>query len=166
MEIKCNEIKERFSCRSYDGDKPVSDEAVRCILNAGAAAPSGKNLQPWRFRVIDSRKVVEAIADALPNNKWCKSANKMIAVFMEADNGYDIMKNSMAVGACIENILLEAVNHEISACWIGECTEHENEIKELLRLETTLKLMAMITLGYCRRKLNQPEKKSLKLLLI
>lgn len=44
-------IKGRRSIRQYE-EKPVPYELIRKILEAGTYAPSGKNIQPWRFQVF------------------------------------------------------------------------------------------------------------------
>lgn len=44
-------IKGRRSIRQYT-EKPVPEELIRKILEAGTYAPSGKNSQPWRFQVF------------------------------------------------------------------------------------------------------------------
>ena len=44
-------IKGRRSIRQYK-EKPVPQELIREILEAGTYAPSGKNSQPWRFQVL------------------------------------------------------------------------------------------------------------------
>jgi nitroreductase len=44
-------IKGRRSIRQYK-EKPVPQELIREILEAGTYAPSGKNSQPWRFQAL------------------------------------------------------------------------------------------------------------------
>src|SRR5207249_834520 len=46
-------IEERRATPSFDGS-PVADEDLRRILEAGTKAPSGYNIQPWRFVVVRS----------------------------------------------------------------------------------------------------------------
>ena len=46
-------IRERRSTPSFDG-REIPAEDVRRILDAGLAAPSGYNVQPWRFIVVHS----------------------------------------------------------------------------------------------------------------
>ena len=41
---------------------PVPDELIREILAAGVCAPSGGNMQRWRFLVVTDAKVKEAVA--------------------------------------------------------------------------------------------------------
>ena len=49
------EIQERYSVRKFQ-DKPVPDEVIKDILEAGRLAPSWANTQPWHFIVIKDAK--------------------------------------------------------------------------------------------------------------
>src|SRR5260370_36711705 len=46
-------IQERRATPSFDGT-PIPAEDLRQILDAGLHAPSGYNMQPWRFVVVQS----------------------------------------------------------------------------------------------------------------
>ena len=48
---------------------PVPNELIRKILEAGTCAPSGGNMQRWRFLVIRDRKVKETVG-ALYKRAW------------------------------------------------------------------------------------------------
>ena len=48
-------IAERRSTPRF-GPKPVAEEDLRRIVVAGLESPSGYNLQPWRFVVVQSRE--------------------------------------------------------------------------------------------------------------
>ena len=54
-------IFSRKSVRSYT-DQPVSDEQVETMLRAAMAAPTGMNVQPWRFVVIRDQAVKDKLA--------------------------------------------------------------------------------------------------------
>lgn len=61
-------IKQRRATPSFDGT-PVPDEDLKKILQAGLEAPSGYNLQPWRFVVVrdaETRKRLRAAAMGQP----------------------------------------------------------------------------------------------------
>ena len=61
-------IKQRRATPSFDGT-PVPDEDLKKILQAGLEAPSGYNLQPWRFVVVrdaEARKRLRAAAMGQP----------------------------------------------------------------------------------------------------
>ncbi|MCM1157209.1 MAG: nitroreductase family protein [Bacteroidales bacterium] len=59
--MSTEEIFARRSIRKYRNDG-VSPETVNRILEAGRAAPSGKNRQPWRFLVYGGREKEELLA--------------------------------------------------------------------------------------------------------
>lgn len=59
-------IFERRSVRKFQ-DKPVPEELLQQILDAGNAAPSGCNAQAWRFVVIEDAALRKKLAQsALP----------------------------------------------------------------------------------------------------
>ncbi|MCP4755320.1 MAG: oxidoreductase [Proteobacteria bacterium] len=49
-------IRTRSSIRKFKPD-PVSDEMINQILEAARLAPSGSNVQPWRFVVVKSAEM-------------------------------------------------------------------------------------------------------------
>ena len=61
-------IKERRSCRDYDS-RPIEEEKLRAVLEAGGWAPSVMNKQPWRFVVIRSPELKQKIFDACKATK-------------------------------------------------------------------------------------------------
>jgi nitroreductase len=49
-------IARRRATRHFDPSRPVEEGTLRAILHLGTLAPSGFNLQPWRFVVVRSRR--------------------------------------------------------------------------------------------------------------
>ena len=54
-------IFSRKSVRSYT-DQAVTDEQIETLLRAAMAAPTGMNVQPWRFVVVRDQAVKDALA--------------------------------------------------------------------------------------------------------
>jgi nitroreductase len=54
-------IRTKRAVRQFSG-KPISDEAIRIILNAGRRAQSAKNIQPWQFIAITQREMLEQLS--------------------------------------------------------------------------------------------------------
>lgn len=71
------EIKSRKCVRSYN-DKPISDEIVNEILEAGRFAPSWVNVQPWKFIVIRDEETKELLYKASGEQKQVKEAQVII----------------------------------------------------------------------------------------
>ncbi len=55
-------VERRISVRAYT-DQPVSAAMVAEILNRAARAPSGGNLQPWRFYSLAGEPLKAMVAD-------------------------------------------------------------------------------------------------------
>jgi len=166
MEISCKEIQNRHSCRIYDKNKVIIEEILVKIIKAASMAPSGKNLQPWKLRIIKDEDIIARLSLCLLNSKWIKNTNCIIAVYMDTREGYDLLKDAMAIGASIENMLLEAESNGISSCWIGEITNYEEEISRVIPIKENLRLMSFVVLGYEKRRFCPSPKKELKELLI
>jgi nitroreductase len=65
LDQKLGLIFGRRSIRAYTPE-PITDEALRKLLEAAMAAPSAAGKDPWRFVVVKSREKLKKIADALP----------------------------------------------------------------------------------------------------
>lgn len=164
-ELLCTAIDKRFSCRLFDADRIVPADAVDKLILAASKAPSGKNGQPWRFRVL-SEGNIKSIAELLTQNKWLSKVKQCIAVFLDSEKIYDMQKDTMAVGACVENMILEAAANDIQSCWIGECNNFQDEINRILDIGNRYILMAIVAIGNGRRIGLQPPKLAIQELMI
>ena len=54
-------IEKRRTVRTFR--QGVSEDQLRKLLLAGANAPSGSNVQPWEFIIIDDPKTIDQIAE-------------------------------------------------------------------------------------------------------
>jgi nitroreductase len=63
----------------YWQDKPVSRELLAKVIESASKAPSGSNLQPWVFVVVDEDEPKSKIADALNNIYESGPLKSMIA---------------------------------------------------------------------------------------
>ncbi len=147
------DIQSRTSVRFYK-KQPIEQEKLNEILQFASLAPSGKNIQPWRFLVVQQDKsLLQSIGDLMQYSKFAKTADCLICVFLDKKESYDYTKDCQAIGACIENMLLTATSLGIGSCWIGEILDRQTEVKELLQVDKDrYDLMAIISLGYPLRK--------------
>lgn len=138
----------RHSVRSYM-DIPIDSEVIKQILMAAICAPSGKNRQPWRFKVITDSMIIQEISQTAIYSRWLRRAPCCIAVFLDKEKSYDYVKDVQSCGAVMQNILLAAHGLGIGSCWIGEVVSHQDKILSMLgALSTNIELMGIITLGY------------------
>jgi nitroreductase len=54
-------IRAKRAVRQFQ-DRPLSDQAVQAILNAGRRSQSAKNIQPWHFIAIQDKETLKALS--------------------------------------------------------------------------------------------------------
>ena len=71
-------VHARYSCRKFS-DKPVTDELISKVLEAGIYAPTAKNVQPVKLWVMKSPEALAKIRSCTPF-QWTANAQAVIAV--------------------------------------------------------------------------------------
>ncbi|MFH2138918.1 MAG: nitroreductase family protein [Candidatus Omnitrophota bacterium] len=158
-------IKDRRSIRRYKSKNP-SPKDIRKILGSGAWAPSGLNNQPWKFKVIDDRQQLDDLSGYTKYANIIKSAPAAICIFLDKELLYNRDKDIMAIGACIQNMLLQAQELNIGTCWLGEILNRHQEVEQFLGVPEGLELMAVITCGYSDKEKKPGSRKKLDSLLV
>ena len=80
-----NAINSRQRVRKYS-DKPISDEVLNNILEAGRLAPSWVNVQPWKFIVVKSQTTKDLLAEAAGRQAQVKNAQIVICCIADLDD--------------------------------------------------------------------------------
>jgi nitroreductase len=133
-------IRTRREIRDYL-DKPISDEHLQKILEAGRVAPSSKNSQPWQFVVIKNKETLAKIASLTPTGSHIAKAPLAIAVLMDGAKLPEID------GArAIQNMVLEAWDLGIGACWVTNF--YEDAVKDILGTPQRMKMVTVMPFGY------------------
>ncbi len=77
-------IRERRATPSFDG-AAIPDEDLKQILDAGLHAPSGYNMQPWRFVVVRNPEQKKRLRAASFNQAKVEEASVMIVACGDSD---------------------------------------------------------------------------------
>lgn len=136
--LKC--IRTRREIRDYL-DKPLSQECVDQILEAGRLAPSSKNSQPWRFVVIRDKETLSKISDLTPTGKHIARAPLAIAIVME-----DAKLPEVDGARAGQNMVLAAWSLGVGSCWVTNF--YEDGVKDLLGVPQRMKLVTVLPFGY------------------
>lgn len=93
-------IQDRRSVRYYDSEVKISREEMKDILQLATLAPSGANLQPWRFLVIDSQELKQKLLPIANSQQQVIEASAVIAILGDLE-GYKLAEKvyGMAVDA-------------------------------------------------------------------
>lgn len=151
MNPQLNAIFSRRSIRAYT-DQPVPESTIRDLLEAGMAAPSAVARDPWEFISVTNKKMLEQIADGLPNGKMLGSAPLGIVVCGNLEKAHDGQLSYMLqdCSAAIENVLLAASMLGLGACWLGVHPRDERvkHISDLLEIPEPVIPIAALAIGW------------------
>lgn len=150
-------ILTRRSIREFT-DEPIPGELLETLVQCGTFAPSGHNLQTWRFTVIRSTETIAKIKEAIDRAADGKkdvhvygfnNPQALILVSNDRRNQDGVQDSACAA----ENIMLAAHSLGLGSVWLNPLMTlcDEPEIRVLLRsfdVPDTHIVWAMIALGY------------------
>jgi nitroreductase len=143
-------IRKRCSLKAHISKKEIEPEKIDAILEAGRLAASARNYQPWRFIVVQKRKMVEELVQAFSeSNRVIKDAPVILVVCARAED--DVIKNGLEyylfdVGLAVGNMVLAAtamglVTHLMTAF-------DEAQVKQILHLPNDVRAVVATPLAY------------------
>jgi nitroreductase len=90
-------VEERRATPSFDGE-PIPDADLKRILEAGLDAPSGYNLQPWRFIVVRTPEQLHHLRAASFNQAKVEEASAVIVACGDKDGWRTDMDEMIRMG--------------------------------------------------------------------
>lgn len=142
-------IFKRHSTRKFR-EKTVSDEKIKNLLKAGMQAPSSCNAQPWEFIVISKKEDKEEISKMHKFAKPAAGASHLIVTIGNLNRAKVIGMIEQDLGACNENILLQATHEGLGAVWLGfhPIEDRTLKLKEYLNIPDYCIPFSVICVGY------------------
>jgi nitroreductase len=129
-------ILSKRDTRRYS-DRPLAEETVQHILEAGRVAGSARNRQPWRFLLVESADRREQLADAVYEPGNVRGAQVVIAI---------VGSGGLDTGRCMQNMMLAAWNEGVASCPNG--IADAEKAAAALGLGEDDQLAVVLTFGY------------------
>ena len=183
-------IRQRHSVRQFRDD-PVDEDTLFTVLDAANRAPSAHNQQSWRFIIIRGQKKSELTSLVSRRSgdfhkpvstilrmasRTMASAPVVVAVMSTGqiiENGDELFRvdksealdffrtlEIQSSSAAVENLLLAATSLGLGSVWLGILLVLKEEILDFLQ-ESHGEFMAVVPLGYPRKPMEGPRKKTL-----
>lgn len=147
-------IKNRWSPRSFDPNKPIDEQTLTSLLEAARWAPSCFNDQPWRFVVCRKaedegawNKLLGCLAEK--NQLWAKNAPVLILTVAMHHFGHNGKPNrwsafdtgAASVSLCLQATAMGLATHQMGGFDAEKC-------RELFNLPDACTPMSVMAVGY------------------
>jgi nitroreductase len=141
--------RNRFSCRNFD-PRPVEEEKLIQVLEAGRIAPSAVNFQPWYLFVIREANALQRFYSVY-HREWFRTAPCVIVICTDHERSWkrkSDRKDHADIDAAIttDHMTLQATELGLATCWI--CNFDTGRTRELLKLPSHLEPVVILPLGY------------------
>ncbi|MCD8204350.1 MAG: nitroreductase family protein [Coprobacillus sp.] len=138
----------RCSTRRYT-DEEVSEEDIELLLKAGMQAPSACNQQPWEFYVVRDKDIKPKLSANKDGIRMLTNANVVIVPCYIKKIKVPFFQ-AQDLGASVENILIEAEQLNLGACWMGvePIPDRVDLVRKTLDIPDTLEPFCLIPIGH------------------
>ena len=140
-------VKNRYSCKRYDGRK-VEQDKLEAILEAGRLAPTAKNLQEQHVYVVQNEEVLAKIDAQTP----CRyGAPVVLVVAFDKNNVFTYpgdKRDSGVEDATIvaTQMILAAADEGLDSCWVNFFDP--DKMAAALELPENEEILMVMDLGY------------------
>ena len=134
----------------------ISDDMLRELVEAARFAPSGSNMQPLKYKLVNGPDA----ARVFPHVHWAgaiapfgdpKPGEEPTAyIFILADTDIRARGYEMDVGIAAENICLAAMDMQLGSCMMGAIDR--DALRKEFAIPENLQLSLIIALGYPAQK--------------
>jgi nitroreductase len=141
-------IEQRFSVRKFK-DYEVEESKLRRVLEAARLAPSARNLQEWRFVVVENSDMRQALAEAANGQRFVAEAPALIigcAVTSEHVMSCGLRCFPIDVSIAMAYMTLEAVEQDLGTCWVGAF--NADKVRDLLGIPSDVIVVGLMPIGY------------------
>lgn len=146
-------ILARKSVRNYT-DEPVRQSQLDTLARAAMAAPTGRDMRPWKFVIVSDSAVMRSLAGELPYAKMLAEAQAAIVVCGDLsvmdDQGNPSTNWTFDCSAATENLLLAAEAMQLGAVWTGVHPYEERvaAVKSALGLPDHIVPFSLVPIGH------------------
>jgi len=179
-------LKHRVSVRRFQ-NRPVPEDILQEMLEAGRLSPSGGNEQPWMFGVITDCGLIQQIAKIAHGQEWIARAPLLVVLCTvcveDARGGRDIQfhrypKHVKEIDEIPQSLywvlnqeehqtkipgthmVLVALEHGLGSCWVSRFDVEK--LAQLLNLPPRYLPSEILVFGYPEVEQSLRKKKSLE----
>lgn len=145
-------VRTVLAVRSYQ-DRPVPDDVIRRIVDAGHLTGSSMNMQPWQFVIVQDRGTLRRLGELARSGPYIAGAPLAIVVAIEKASKFAVSDVSRAV----QSMVLTAWAEGVGSNWAG--FGGLDAVGKLVALPLDFDVLAVIPFGYPADAVGRGKKK-------
>lgn len=145
-------IIKRRTIRRFKQD-PVPKELLNRLVNAGRLAPSGANIQPLEFIIINDPEKINKVFPCLnwaayiaPAGNPPEGKRPTAYVIVLINTKINPRTGEADAAAAIENMILTALAEGVGSCWMGAIDR--DQLRTLFNIPPKFEINSVLALGY------------------
>lgn len=139
-------IKNRRSIRSFE-DRPVPEDLIKKIIEAGQWAPSACNRQDWKFIIIDSKEVKEKLLKGTTAYFVGKAPLLILVIYSNRTDNLEYKDHLLSAAMAIQNMQLAAYASGLGSCCVNNLPI-KSGLRKILNIPRHYDPVSLICLGY------------------
>lgn len=145
-------IKRNRSCRRFYGDKEISKEQLRELIELARLSPSTGNIQPIKYVLVNNKEINEKVFETLGWAGYLKDWDGPIK--SERPTAYIVMLRDKSLmkslnfddGICAQSIYIGAAEMGLGGCMISNVKR--DELRKVLSITDEFDISLVIALGH------------------
>ncbi len=139
-------IKNRRSVRRFE-DRPVPDELIKKIIEAGQWAPSACNRQAWKFIVVDSNDIKESLRRETTAYFVTKAPLLIFTVYSNRTDNLEYKDHLLSAAMAVQNMQLAAFSLGLGTCCVNNLPV-KARLRRILNIPRSYDPVALLCVGY------------------
>jgi nitroreductase len=139
-------ILTKLDIRQYDSKKVPAEVKLK-VLEAARATGTGRNMQEWRFILVQEKEMIKKLAEDSTSGGWVAGANFAVIVLSDPTLGF----HGIDAGRAVQNMELAAWDQGvISGIYTGIKDE---KMRKDFAIPSSLKPVVVVGFGYPVKKI-------------
>jgi nitroreductase len=134
-------VRTVLAVREYQA-RPIPEDVIHRIVEAGRLTGSASNRQPWHFIVITEPETIRRLGKAVRTGSYTAGAAMAIVVAVTRDDRFALSDASRA----IQSMVLTAWDFGVGSNWTGFAGM--DQVRPILAIPDDLDVIALIPFGY------------------
>ena len=145
-------LKIRRSIRKYKEDK-ISLDTIETLLKSALYSPSGNNIKPWEFIIVEDKDLLYKLSKAKTNSANFIKSSTLAIIVLADERKTDVWIEDSSIAATVLHFTAESLG--LGSCWVQirkrnttEQQSSEDYTRQLLDIPNYMRVEMILAVGY------------------